>query len=94
MYGRRLCPGEEPYDKNFTLYLQRTEGEAQLKNALSYGLFCEHTVEDQLQWNGNNSSMVSYQAISLTKCLQNTMKWRTFLDSELTMMLIIIKPMV
>ncbi len=26
-----------------------------------YGLFCEHTVEDQLVWNGNNGSVVFFQ---------------------------------
>jgi len=65
----RLRPGEDPNDEKFPLYHQTREGEAQVKNALIvngdnvniYGLFCEHTTEDQLQWNGNNGSVVFYQ---------------------------------
>jgi hypothetical protein len=65
----KLRPNEGPNNKNFPLYHQTVEGEAQVKNALIvnghnvniYGLFCEHTVEDQLIWYGQNGSVVFYQ---------------------------------
>jgi len=65
----KLRPGEKANNENFPLYHQTEEGEAQVKNALivngdnvnMYGLFCEHTVEDQLIWNGNNGSVVFFQ---------------------------------
>jgi hypothetical protein len=65
----KLRPKEDANNKNFPLYHQTVEGEAQVKNALivhgdnvnMYGLFCEHTVEDQLIWHGQNGSVVFYQ---------------------------------
>mmetsp|Transcript_18404 Transcript_18404/g.26143 ORF Transcript_18404/g.26143 Transcript_18404/m.26143 type:complete len:284 (+) Transcript_18404:50-901(+) len=65
----RLRPGEEANNKKFPLYHQTEDGEAQIKNALivngdnakNYGLFCEHTIEDQLIWNSNNRSVVFFQ---------------------------------
>ncbi len=61
--------GEKANNEKFPLYHQTEDGEAQVKNALivngdnvhMYGLFCEHTVEDQLIWNGNHGSVVFFQ---------------------------------
>jgi hypothetical protein len=65
----RLCPGEKPNAVNLGDYHQTIEGEAHVKNAIIvngdnvniYGLFCEHFVEDQLIWNGDNGSVIFYQ---------------------------------
>jgi len=61
----QLGKDEIPNDPRFPLYHQVREYECKVRTALEvngndvkiYGLFCEHTIEHQMVWKGNNGSV-------------------------------------